>query len=105
METNKIDIIKGPSKEEMAKIYKSGGQRNVCFELEYGCKRTAYVDILEIKEVAQKHVKMLASIPAGFFMYSQGEDPRPDNEKLKCIKVYVFYTTNMGKGYMEKLTN
>jgi len=104
METNKVDILSGPSKEEAAEIYRTGNKENVRFETNYGCKRTMFVDILEIVSVQETSVKMLATVPAGFFMYSQGEDPKPNSEKLHRIQVHVFYTTNTGKGYIEKIT-
>ncbi len=103
METNKIEILKGPSKEKMGRIYKTGGRKDVCFEIHYGINRTAFVHIIEIVSVQETSVKMLASIPSGFFMYSQGEDSKPDSEKLEPIQVHIFYTTNTRKGYMEKI--
>lgn len=104
METNKVDILKGPLKEEAAEIYRIGNKKNVCFEIHYGLKRIAFVDILEIVSIEETFVKMLASMPAGFFLYSQGEDSRLDSEKLERIQVHIFYTTNTGKGYIEKVT-
>ncbi len=104
METDKIDILKGPSKEKMERIYKSGNRKNVRFEIHYGMGRTACVNILEILSVpGETVVKILASMPAGFFMYSQGEDPRPNQEKSELIRVNIFYTTNTRKGYIEKI--
>lgn len=103
METDKIEILKGPSKEKMERIYKAGGGKDVSFEIHYGFDRTAFVHILKIISVQETSVKMLASIPAGFFMYSQGEDPRPDIEKLQRVEVHLFYTTNTRKGYIEKI--
>ena len=104
METNKIEITQGPSKDDMAKVYRNGGQKNVRFDVLCGISRIAFVDILEITGIQETSVKMLASMPAGFFMYSQGEDPKPDSEKTRKIQVHIFYTTNTGKGYIEKVT-
>lgn len=103
METDKIEILKGPSKEKMERIYKTGSRKGVCFEVHCGIDRTAFVHILKIISVQETPVKMLASIPAGFFMYSQGEDQRPDSEKLQRIEVHVFYNTNTRKGSIEKI--
>lgn len=103
METNKIEIVKGPSIEKMGRIYSSGSRKDVCFEVYFGINRTAFVDIIEIKQVLETHVKMLGSIPAGFFIYSQGEDPRPYSEKTQRIQVHIFYTTNTRTGYIEKI--
>jgi hypothetical protein len=103
METSKIEILKGPSKEKMGRIYRTGSGKNVCFEVNYIISRTAFINILEIMSVQEISVKMLASMPAGFFMYSQGEDSKPDSEKLQHIQVYLFYTTNTRKGYIEKI--
>lgn len=105
METNKIDITQGPSKDDMATVYRNGGQKNVRFDVFYGTRRIVSVDILEIMNVQETSVKMLASMYAGFFMYSQGEDPRPESEKTRKIQVYIFYTTNTGKGYIERIVS
>lgn len=103
MGTNKVEITKGPSKEKMGRIYKAGSSKDVRFDIHYGISRIAFVNILEIIGVQETSVKMLASMPAGFFIYSQGEDPKPDSEKLQHVQVHIFYTTNTRTGYIEKV--
>lgn len=103
MDTNKIEILQGPSKEEMIRIYQGSFRKNVLFDVFYVITRAACIDILEIINTQETSVKMLASIPIGFFMYSQGEDRTPLSEKLEKINAYVFYDTNTRKGYLEKV--
>ena len=103
METNRIEIIQGPPREEMNNVYRAGSQKDVPFEIQYGIKRTACINILEIQGVEEKHVKMLGEMHAGFFMYSQGWDSRSIEEKTELIKVNIFYTTNTRKGYIQKI--
>ena len=86
MQTNKVEITKGPSKEKMGRIHKTGSSKNVRFDIHYIISRIVFVDILEIISVQETSVKMLASMPVGFFMYSQGEDPRSYSEKLQKIQ-------------------
>ena len=103
METDKIDITQGPSIEEMSKVYRAGGQNEIRFDVHYHISRIAFIDILEIEKVEERHVEMLASMPAGFFMYSQLPDSGEHEEKLKKIQVRLFYSTNTGKGYIKKV--
>lgn len=105
METNRVEIVRGPSKEKMDKICEDGKRKDVKFDIHYSISRIAFVDILEIISVQETSIKILASMPNGFFMYSQGEDPIPDSKKLQSIQVHIFYTTNTRMGYIEKIPN
>lgn len=103
METNKIEITQGPSKDDMTSLYRNNSQKNVRFDVFYETTRILFADIIEIISVQETLVKMLASVPLGFFMYSQGEDSGLNSEKTCKIQVCIFYTPNTGKGYIEKI--